>query len=91
MWKPKDRMWLSCGPGRNHWAYGIARFSDGSFRIVEELFDEGFSGVGQICNFKTDKNDIPCRLFPGERKMIIKDLYLACCKELKIKPEKIDG
>lgn len=84
-------MWLSCKPGRDYWAYGIARFEDGTLRIVKELFNQGFASVGKCCGISREgliwEREVPRRLMKDERRMIIQDLYLACCEELGIKPE----
>ena len=80
---PKERIWLSA-KGKDGWCYALARYKDGSIRVVEHLMNEGFASVGSYGIQDDPYKEAPCRLYKGERRMIIEDLFLACAIELKI-------
>lgn len=82
----KEQIWLSVGTKKDTWCFALARFEDGSIRVVEHLMKAGFVEVGN--RSVTEETKKPCRLFSGSRKLIVRDLYSACCKELGIKPER---
>lgn len=71
----KETIWLSRSKDRNHWHYGLARHKDGSIQVSEILFSDGFAPVGTSDSKGT-------RLYKGERKLILMDLYDAISKEL---------
>ena len=85
----KEKVWLSRPKSKKHWHYGLARYADGSIRVSEILFCDGFGEVGTRWDPNSDfasGKTIPTRLERGEREMICRDLYLACCRELSIDP-----
>ena len=86
-YKPIPCVWLKIPTERGKWVYGLARYEDGSIKISECLW-EGFGCVGNYCSnaLEEDETTEPCKLGKGERQMIIADLYMACCYEMKIKP-----
>lgn len=84
----KAKIWLSMPKDRNHWHYGLARYADGSIRVSEILFCDGFTTVGMDSRRHVDsKFNKGLPLSPGERKLIVKDLYIACCLELGTRPD----
>jgi len=85
--KVKSKIWLSLKPGKGKWCYGLARFEDGSIQVVERYAFMGgnFSKVGsRTLNYEGGEE--PIKLYAGERKLIIQDIYLACRKELGLTP-----
>lgn len=73
----KSKIWLSLKRNKDQWCYALARYEDGTIRVVENL-SLGFCNVGGSDEGK------PYRLDKKERLRIIQDLYIACCHELKI-------
>lgn len=88
--KMRESVWLKKGPIKpGKWFYGLVRWEDGTIRVAE-VMEAGFSEVGtRLSPQPWGKRDetVPARLFPGERRLIVQDLYLACCKELGKKPD----
>lgn len=84
-YKPQEKIWLSLKVKKNTWCYGLARYSDGSIRIVENLMKTGFATVGNNGEDPSSEYFMAHRLHKGERDMIIQDLYRACKFELEKK------
>jgi hypothetical protein len=73
-------------PRSSNWCNALARCEDGTIRVVEHL-SAGFYEVGasQVFDKKGNVKRLESeRLFKGQRRLILQDLYIACCLELKI-------
>lgn len=84
----KDKIWLRRKPSKGKWTCGLARLENGMI-VVAEIFSQDYGVVGSrpIDFEKPDGAMGPIRLYSGERGLIIKDLYVACCEHIGIEPE----
>lgn len=81
----KEQIWLSIKVPKGKWCYALARYEDGTIRVSENI-DGGFSDVGNRI-IDIEDNTKPVRLYPGEKRRIIEDLYRACEEYLKNNPD----
>ncbi len=80
----KERTWLCRKITKTTWAYGLARYSDGTIRVSEILGQDLFTPVGARSTGEGDYGSTPYRLRSGERSLIVADLFVACSEELGI-------
>jgi hypothetical protein len=86
--KMKPKVWLSpvkVNFGKTGWCYALFQDEDGSIKVCENLMPSGFAIIG---NNGEEKDSKDFRIYPvskSDRRHIIQDLYVACCRELGIK------
>ncbi len=102
----KEQVWLCRKPKRHKWSFGLCRLKNGMI-VVGECYSHpsgfGIAGSRENCFGIKSKKHLqhlryigaierrPERLFPGQRRMIVESLYVACCEELGIEAVDLEG
>ena len=81
MKKMKESVWLRQKLPRGFWTHGLARLENGMI-VVAECHGGGlFVPVGQQHISDTERE--PERLFPNEKKLIVRSLFRACWESME--------